>query len=140
MIPVYEDLPIDADMQAVGAEEETSKTFRLNESNHRIIGMIDEQEAIRQTIYCILNTVRYQYEMYSEDYGVELKQLIGQPIQLACVNLQDNIKEALLADDRILTVDQFRFQEVRHGTVVVTFEVETIFGTTEIEKEVNLNG
>lgn len=140
MIPVYEELPIDAEMQAVEEEEETSKTFRLNEGNHRIIGMVDEQEAVRQAIYCILNTERYQYEMYSEDYGVELKPLIGQPIQLACVNLQDNIKDALLADDRILTVDQFRFQEIGHGIVDVTFEVETIFGTTEIEKEVDFNG
>ncbi len=140
MIPVYEELPIDAEMQPVAEEEETSKTFRLNENNHRIIGMVDELEAVRQAIYCILNTERYQYEMYSEDYGVELKSLIGQPVQLACVNLQDNIKDALLADERILTVDRFRFHEIGHGIMDITFEVETIFGTIEIEKEVDVNG
>lgn len=140
MIPVYEELPLDNEPQVVEPEEEPSLTFRLDGNNKRVIGMIDELEAVRQAIYCLLNTERYQYEMYSEDYGVELKQLIGQPIPLACVNLQDNIKDALLADERILTVDQFNFQEIGHGVVNVTFKVETIFGTTEIEKEVNLNG
>lgn len=139
MIPIYEELPLDNEMQAVEAEEEPSLTFRLDESNKRIIGMIDELDAIRQTIYCILRTERYQYEMYSEDYGSELQGLVGQPVPLVFVNLQDNIRDALLSDDRILAVDNFQFEEVGHGAVAVSFAVETEIGDVEIE-EVMLNG
>lgn len=139
MIPVYEEVPLDNEMQAVEAEEEPSLTFRLDENSKRIIGKIDELDAIRQAIYCILRTERYQYEMYSEDYGCELQDLIGQPVPLVFVNLQDNIRDALMADERILAVDQFQFEEVGRGAVAVSFVVETELGEIEIE-EVMLNG
>lgn len=139
MIPVYDEIPLDNEAQAVEAEEEPSLTFRLDENSKRIIGKIDEMDAIRQAIYCILRTERYQYEMYSEDYGCELQDLIGQPAPLVFINLQDNIRDALLADERILAVDQFQFEEAGRGAVAVSFVVETELGEIEIE-EVMLNG
>lgn len=139
MIPVYEEVPLDNEMQVVETEEEPSLTFRLDENSKRIIGMIDELDAIKQAIYCVLRTERYQYEMYSEDYGCEIQDLIGQPVPLIFVNLQDNIRDALLTDERILAVDHFQFEEVGRGAVAVSFVVETEIGDIEIE-EVMLNG
>lgn len=139
MIPVYEELPLDNEMQAVETEEKTSLTFRMDENNKRIIGMIDDLDAIKQTIYCILRTERYQYEMYSEDYGSELQDLVGRSVPLVFVNLQDNIQDALLADDRILAIGSFQFEEVGRGAIAVSFVAETVIGEIEIE-EVMLNG
>lgn len=139
MIPVYDEIPLDNEMQAVEAEEEPSLTFRLDENSKRIIGKIDELDAIRQAIYCILRTERYQYEMYSEDYGSELQDLVGRSVPLVFVNLQDNIQDALLADDRILAIGSFQFEEVGRGAIAVSFVAETVIGEIEIE-EVMLNG
>ena len=75
----------------------------------------------------MLNTERYQYLIYSWDYGVELLDLFGEPISYVCPELERRITEALLQDDRIEEVDGFEF-EVSGGTVKASFTVHTVFG------------
>ncbi|MFR8334422.1 MAG: DUF2634 domain-containing protein [Oscillospiraceae bacterium] len=47
-------------------------------SSNRVQGMTDEQDAVRQAVYLILNVERYAYPIYSRNYGSELTDLIGQ--------------------------------------------------------------
>ena len=46
----------------------------------RIQGTVDDLDAVIQTIYKILNTERYEYEIYSWDFGIELVDLYGKDI------------------------------------------------------------
>ena len=116
---------------------ESSKTYSLNFFNdYQINGYCDELVAIRQAIFKILNTERYKFIVYSWNYGIELADLIGQPIPYVYAELQRRIEEALLQDDRITAVSNFSFSNT-DGDVAATFDVETIFGTiTDIKKEV----
>ena len=50
------------------------------DGDSNIQGFIDEEDSIKQAAYLILNTERYVFPIYSWDYGVELVDLIGQPI------------------------------------------------------------
>jgi len=59
--------------------EPTSRTYKLNIDRETITGYIDEKEAMIQAIYLILNIERYDYLIYSWNYGIELKDLFGQP-------------------------------------------------------------
>jgi len=118
-------------------EEETSHTYKLDLDNSTIAGYVDDLEAMKQAIYLILNIERYEYLIYSWNYGIELNDLYGQPIPFVLPELKRRITEALVQDSRILGVDNFSF-ETNKGKVHATFTVHTIFGDVEAEKVVNL--
>jgi hypothetical protein len=118
-------------------EEETSYTYKLNLDKSIIAGYVDELEAMKQAIYLILNIERYEYLIYSWNYGIELNDLYGQPIPFVLPELKRRITEALMQDSRILGVDNFSF-ETNKGKVHATFTVHTIFGDVEAERTVNI--
>lgn len=117
--------------------KQPSKTFRLDMENKRIIGMTDGLEAVRQAVYCILNTERFDWLIYSWNYGVELKELFGKPLSLVKAKIKKRIKEALEQDDRIQSVDSFSFDSYE-GKLLVRFQVHTSMGEIEAEKEVSI--
>lgn len=115
-----------------------SKTYKLNvESNTISGGYIDTIEAIKQTIYCILNTERFEHLIYSWNYGSEIKNLIGEDMTYVIPELQRIITEALLQDDRIDEVSDFDF-EVYKNKVLAKFKVKTIEGIIEAERVINV--
>ena len=44
--------------------------------------------AVKQAVYKIIMTERYQYIMYSWNYGVELLDLFGEPVTYVCPELK----------------------------------------------------
>ena len=117
--------------------EPTSRTYKLNIDRETITGYTDEQEAIIQAIYLILNIERYDYLIYSWNYGIELKDLFGQPTFYVMAELERRITEALMVDSRITAVDNFEI--TREGKKVhAKFTVHTIFGNVEAEKVVTI--
>jgi hypothetical protein len=119
--------------------ESPTKTYAMQLDGDRIRGKTDERKAMEQAIYKILLTERYQYLIYSWNYGIELKDLFGKPISYCCVELERRIKEALLQDTRITNVYDFEFENPKFETVLVKFTADTIFGEIDIIKEVKLN-
>lgn len=129
MLPsIDEDLTEDFD-----EEIEPSLNYKMMIPEERIKGKCDELEAMKQVIFKILNTERYEYPIYSWDYGIELKDLIGEPMPFVIPELERRIKEALEADDRIDSVDSFDF-EIDRRNVHASFTVHTIFGDLENEE------
>jgi len=118
-------------------EEETSYTYKLDLDNSTIAGYVDDLEAMKQAIYLILNIERYEYLIYSWNYGIELNDLYGQPIPFVLPELKRRVTEALVQDSRILGVDNFSF-ETNKGKVHATFTVHTIFGDVEAERVVTI--
>ena len=97
MIPsVQDDLQEDFDIIT-----QPTKTYKLDIEKNIIVGYCDGIEALKQAIYKILNTERYDYLIYSWNYGVEIKNLIGEETTLVITELERIIKEALMQDDRI---------------------------------------
>lgn len=125
----------------LNAEIETvqmpSYTYAMELSGNRIRGYTDELEAMKQAIYKIIMTERYKYIIYSWNYGIELADLFGKAISFVCPEIERRITEALLADTRIQSVDNFEFDFPKRGEVVVTFIAHTIFGDVKAERVVN---
>ena len=117
--------------------QEPSKTFKLNIEKNRVDGICDDVEALKQTIFLILNTERYQHLIYSWNYGVELNDLIGEPISDVIPELERRITEALIQDDRIENIDNFEFQNIK-GKVQCRFSVHTKYGNIKAEKVVSV--
>jgi len=114
-----------------------SKDYALEIASSRINGTVEDLEQVKQTIYFILNTERYEYLIYSWDYGVEFADLIGQPHSYVVPELERRITEALVQDERIEAVSDFNIEK-RKGKLHVTFMVHTIFGNVGSEVDVNV--
>lgn len=118
--------------------EQPTLTHRMDKEEEYIKGKTDEIEAMKQAVYKILMTERYGSIIYSGNYGIELKDLFGQPVSYVCPELERRITEALLWDKRIESVDNFEFDLSGKGIVSVRFNVQTIFGGFETGREVNI--
>lgn len=122
---------------ATTAEQMPNKSYRMKIADEKIIGNIDELEAIAQACYKILNTERYQYVIYSWNYGIELQDLFGKPIPYVYSELPRRIREALMQDDRVQSVDDFDLS-YNKGDVLARFTVTTNIGTIDMEKGVTI--
>ena len=117
--------------------EQTSKTFYLNIEKNTISNFCDGIEAMKQAIYCILNTERFEHLIYSWNYGIELKHLIGENTTFVIPELERVITEALLQDTRITELNNFEF-EVNKNSIIAKFKVITTVGEIESEKVVSI--
>ena len=130
-------IPVVNNLKEVEVIEQPSLCHRMIFDDGRISGECDGVEAVKQAIYNILNTERYQYIIYSWNYGVELKDLFGMPVDYVAAEAERRITEALLQDDRIIAVDNFEFEEGRKK-LSITFTVHTKYGDVQGEKEVEM--
>lgn len=119
----------------VEEEQQPSLTYAIDFEKGRIRGMIDELEAVKQAVFLILQTERYRYLIYSDDYGSELEGLIGRDPLFVQSEIKRRIREALMQDDRIEDVTNFRLQ-FNGDSVLIRFTVISIFGEIEAEQEV----
>jgi len=124
---------IDSDVTIIEATD-TSKTYKLSDNN--IQGFVDGPDALKQAIYKVLNTEKYEYPMYSFSYGIELDSLVGKDPAYVKVELKRRIQECLLRDDRIESVENFDFT-ANGDQILYTFDVISIYGNLTITKEVN---
>ena len=115
-----------------------SLSHKMHIDDNYINGTCKDLEEVKQTIYKILNTERYKYLIYSWNFGVELSDLIGEPIDYVLSEVERRITEALLQDDRIESVTDFEFDTSKKKEVVCTFVVHTIFGEIDEEMVVNV--
>ena len=134
----FMDDDIDADLEELNEEsnQEPSYTYAMNNDTSKIVGKCDDIEAVKQAVYKMLNTERYESPIYSWDYGVELKELFGKPRYYCCAEIERQFTEALLIDDRITDVSNFAFSFPKRGEIAVSFNVTTTYGDIDIEREV----
>lgn len=118
-------------------EKQPTYTYKMNLDTGSIRGYTDGLDAMKQAIFKILQTERYQYIMYSWNYGIETLDLYGEPVSYVCPELERRITEALTWDERIESVYNFEFDVTRKGVVHVSFVAHTIFGDVQAEREVN---
>lgn len=118
--------------RGIEIKSNASKTYFIDIENDKMKGITDGLEALKQAIYLILSIQRYDYIIYSWNYGIELKDLFGKPTTYACAVLPSRIKQALMQDDRIQNVYDF-VTRAKGETVFVKFTVDSVFGVFEQE-------
>ncbi|GKU75652.1 DUF2634 domain-containing protein [Paenibacillus sp. L3-i20] len=133
MIPTGAQLPLEG-----AVEQQPSHTWKIDFENGRVLGVIDDLQAIQQAAIKILHTERYDHTTYSFDYGIELRSLLGQSPSFVRADLLRRIEEALLQDERIRSIANLSI-EGTGDQMHVTFSVITDFGSFDMEREVNLN-
>lgn len=95
--------------------------------------IVEGNEAIKVWIYKALLTPRYLYQIYSWDYGCELRELIGKGYSkgLTKEEAKRYVKEALLINEYILEVD---VKEVilNSDVLKINMKIKTIYGESEV--------
>ena len=117
-------------------ESPPSLTYRLDFVNRRIIGKIDDKEAVMQFIKKVLDTNKYAYEIYDWYYGNELLELVGMSYDYISVEAPRIVEEALLVDDRITYIDSWSFTRLSVDSMEISFLVHTIYGDIKYTEEV----
>lgn len=127
------------DFDIVEEAQQPTKTYNMILNKNRVVNYTDGQAAMRQAIFKILQTERYQHnKVYSDNYGVEFYDLYGQPTAYCVPEIERRITEALTWDDRILQCINFSF-EIKKKVIAVSFTAVTIFGNLNIDNiEVNV--
>lgn len=120
------------DTQNIETVTQPSRTWRLDFEHGRVVGMIDGLEAVRQAVAKILQTERFEHLIYDSSYGFEGKGLIGKAPVFIQSELRRRIREALIQDDRIEDVTDFRI-DITGDTVTVRFTVVSTFGSFQEE-------
>jgi len=112
---------------------ETSRTYDIFTTG--LNGIIDDTAAIRQFIKKALITARSTFMVYGDDYGTDLYDLIGQNVPKALFDTEVTrmITEALIYDERILGVSNFRISQISDA-VLIEFNVETVDGSLLTEE------
>ena len=130
-------IPTDS-IEEFTVETEPSKTYCLDIEKGAIEGLCDGRKAVEQAIYLALKTERYEYVIYSTNYGSELEELYGKQMSYVTSRLKSVIEEALLADDRIKSVCDFQISRTDKNSLKLSFTAETIFGDIAAETEVKI--
>lgn len=136
MIPVV-DPAFDVENE-LEEEKEPTLTYLVRLDNADIFGKTDETEAMKQAIYKIISTERYQHEIYSWDYGIELNDLFGKPKSYIRSEIVRRFEEALLQDDRVTALKDISVTFEKRGTVSIFFTAETTVGTLPVERVVRI--
>ena len=125
-----------ADEDDATAEQplQPDKTYRLDLEKLSIYGEIDHHEAVSQAVFKRLITDRAVYDIYSENYGLKVNDLIGLSEAMIRSELQRRITETLLEDERVLAVTDFNFKR-QEDMLLVTFTANTIYGSLNVERE-----
>ena len=119
-------LPEDIDLDDVEFEELPTNTFLVEKE--QVAGMNEGIEAMRQAVEIMLTTERYDYQIYSENFGVELEDLVGEDPDYIRATFPEIIRDAFSIDERILREENYKFT-VTGDTMTITFDVVTVFGT-----------
>ncbi len=115
-----------------------SRTYKINMGTDSMGGHCDGLEAVKQAAYKALHTERYDFLIYSWNYGAELKDLFGQQLTYVYAEVKRRIEEALLQDDRIQKVSDFAYEKTARDTLHITFHVESSEGNFESELSINV--
>ena len=127
-----------ANLTILEEQVQPSRTYYLDLDRKRVTSMIDGRDAIIQAVKKILHTERYAYVIYSSQYGVELDRLIGQEYDFIVSDIKRTLAEALLMDNRIISLENFEMKKTGLDTMEVNFLVNSIEGEINFSTEVKI--
>ena len=89
----------------------------------RLDGWVDGLEAIRQAVFHIVSTERYDYPIYPSNYGIEMRQFIGKSYNYFKAKINQVMTDALYQDDRIVSVTNISMSHPDPYTVYSEWEI-----------------
>jgi hypothetical protein len=91
--------------------------------------IVQGNEALKVWIYKAIKTNRYQYEIYTWDYGCEIETLIGKGFQIGFIKSETKryVEEALIINPYITKINKIKV-DFNKDVLSVEVDLETIYG------------
>lgn len=124
---------------ADSTSEKPYKTYKLDLDSGRIIGYVDELDAVKQYIKKTILTPRYGCLIYGNNYGSEIvSSMVANHwnVDIAKQLIPTLVKEAL-TDSRVEDVYNFEF-ESEEESLYISFYADTIYGTVAIKEGITI--
>lgn len=117
-------------------EEPVYRTYRMDFKNKCIIGMVDGVEAAAQAIFKALQTRRFAYLIYDDQYGCDIFNKIGN-LNLTQsyleADLPSMIEDTFLNEEMVRGINDLEFDIISGDSVAIQLAVSTIYGDATIE-------
>ncbi|MDH5160331.1 DUF2634 domain-containing protein [Heyndrickxia oleronia] len=126
-------ITVTEDLEVVSEAQLPTRTYKLDLERCRCTGFIDRKEAMEQAILKVLRTKRFAHLIYSDDYGFQ--DMIGHERLFVRGELPRRIKEALLQDERITSIENFKL-DFEKDEAYVSLTAITIYGDVNVLREV----
>lgn len=109
--------------------DQPTNTFLIDWSSRQIAGMDSGLSAMRQAVEIMLQNERFRWQIYDSNFGAELEGLTGEDYSYIVSEFPRRVKDAFSVDNRIVSVDNFVFNDLGSGKMLITFDVRTVFGS-----------
>lgn len=136
---ILEEDEADAEEENNDSETDTNPTLTFQIYHGRIRNKFDSRAAMKQAIDKILKTERFVYPIYTDQYGNDLYDLVGESRDYAMVEVERMIVEALEDDDRVNEVKITEIKPVGRDKLAVNGICLTVYGDIPINEEVSLS-
>lgn len=125
-------ITVTEDLEVISGAELPTRTYKLDFEKGRCAGFIDRKAAMEQAIRKVLSTKRFAHLIYSDDYGFQ--NMIGRDRLFVQGELPRRVKEALLQDERITSIENFKL-EFNKDEAFVSLRADTIYGDVDVLRE-----
>ena len=112
------------------------RTYRMDAQKKRIVGMVDGLEAAQQSIFKAMQTRRFAYQIYDDQYGCDIFNKVGNTDlteDFLDSDIPAMVEDCLLSDDMVSGVGDIEYEMLGHDSVRIEIYVKTIFGDIEME-------
>lgn len=113
--------------QGVAFQDWPTKTWYVNPSTKQVSGMADGQLAMRQAVEILFSTERFDWQIYTPNFGMQWRGLIGQSPGYVGLEIQRRIQDAIKPDRRMTGIENFSYT-VKGDSMTVSFTVTTVYG------------
>ena len=91
--------------------------------------IVQGNEALKVWIYKAIKTNRYQYEIYTWDYGCEIETLIGKGFQIGFIKSETKryVEEALIINPYITKINKINV-DFNKDVLTAYIDLDTVYG------------
>jgi hypothetical protein len=134
------------DIQVTTQLDQVDRTYKMDFENNRIIGFVNGQDSVIQSVIKKLSTKKDTFKIYLESpdivnqgYGFEGETLLskGYTNELIQIELDRMIKETIAQESRvkeIVSIDYINYNY--NGSIEIKIVLNTIYGQLETEVSV----
>lgn len=117
--------------------ENSEITYLVDFDTNSIKGIGGGIDAFKQYVLLAMQTERYQYPIFSNNYGFQSKDLVSKNIDYIEALTQKRVEECL-NDNRVLRIKDFKFDNAKNPDkeLSVDFTIDNVYGSIDYEVEV----
>ena len=123
--------------QGIPVQSQPTLTWLVDPGGTSIAGTAEGAAVMQQAVEIILNVQRFYWQIYTANFGMDYRGLIGSSPGVAASNLLRRLQEAFSVDDRILGIQNFTYT-VDGDAMTASFTVQTVYGNINETAEVVL--